>query len=67
MIMASAAAASASISCPRVSVIALALGWVSVPSASRAPMPGSRACSSHASYAALSADWVEQASAPASS
>ena len=46
---------------------ALAFGLVSVPSSSAAPIRGSRAPSCHARDAALSADWVEQASAPDSS
>ena len=43
------------------------LRQVRVPSSSRAPMPGRRARCSQASHAVVSADWVEQASAAASS
>ncbi|HEY6492457.1 MAG TPA: hypothetical protein VIZ43_04230 [Trebonia sp.] len=46
---------------------ARAFAGVSVPSSSRAPVPGSRACCSHASHAVVSADWVERANAAASS
>ena len=65
--MASATAASGSASWVKVSATALAFGLVRVPLSSRAAMRGSRAPSCQASSAMFSADWVEQARAPASS